>query len=273
MRAPGEPADGVLVARHDGQRTAGGIAHVKSADGAVDARGRDHGLVVLVPVVRQNLGGHGAGEGLAVAEAREAGAGHRVGGGRGVHGHDGDEVVFGGHGGAEVVDAQVRVARHGRDDGRVGRAELGAVGAAADGQSLEGLVAGGRPELDGAVPRGRDEGVLGDGVPGHREGLALVLVEVHDGELVDLQVEQLDAAVAGRDGHLVLVDLGPGQVVERVVRVVGLFQQDALGREPEAEETAIAHDAVVGRRGDGQAAVVVGRVLDGVGVESGRAEF
>ena len=75
-------------------------------------------------------------------------------------------------------------------------------------------------DLDGAVPGARGKGVLGDGAPGDGEGFALMLVKVHYGELAaDPDVVHLDGAVAARDEQLVLVDLGPGEVVLRVVRV------------------------------------------------------
>lgn len=46
-----------------------------------------------------------------------------------------------------------------------------------------------------------------------------MLMEVHDGKVVDAEVEELEGAVAARDDELVLVDLGPGKVVEGVVCV------------------------------------------------------
>lgn len=100
-----------------------------------------------------------------------------------------------------------------------------------------------------------------------------MLVEVHDGEIGHGEVEELDGAVAGGDDELVLVDLGPGEVVESVVGVEGLFDDDALGAEAQAEEAAVADETIVGRRRDGEARVVVGRVLYGVGVEARRAEL
>jgi hypothetical protein len=45
-----------------------------------------------------------------------------------------------------------------------------------------------------------------------------VFVEVHDGKFLHAGVEKLDRAIATRDGKLILVDLGPGEVVLRVVR-------------------------------------------------------
>ena len=79
-------------------------------------------------------------------------------------------------------------------------------------------------DLDGAVPGARGKGVLGDGAPGDGEGLALVLVEVHDGELGgDADIVHLDRPVAARDQQLVLVDLGPGEVVLRIVGIEPVF--------------------------------------------------
>ena len=105
VRAPCDTADGVFVSGQDGERAAGGVAKVESADDAVDAGGRYYGVVVLVPVVGQDLGGHGAGVGFAGRETREDSPC-----GRRMDGYDGGEVVFGRDGSAEVVDAKVGVA-------------------------------------------------------------------------------------------------------------------------------------------------------------------
>lgn len=67
--------------------------------------------------------------------------------------------------------------------------------------------------LDCSVPRAGDECVLCRLVPEHRESLPLVLVIVHDRVRVDAHVEELDGAIAARHEELVLVDLGPCQVV------------------------------------------------------------
>ncbi len=134
--APGDLADGVLVALHEGLGPAVGAANVKGADDAVDAGGRDHGVVVLVPVVREELGGGGA-------------AAHAAAGWRRVHRHRGHEVVLGGRGRAQVKEAQVGVGGDGGYQGRVGGAEGGAVCAVANWQRLDGKVACWRPLLGG----------------------------------------------------------------------------------------------------------------------------
>lgn len=211
--APGEPADGVLVPLHDRGRAGGGVADVEGAYDPVDACRGDDAVVVLVPVVGEDLGGGrggGSGEGLGGGGRRRRGR---------VHGYGGDEVVLCRGRGAQVVDAEVGVGRDGRDEGRVGGAERGAVGAAADGQRGERVRPRWRPDLHRAVPRAREEAVLGHRVPAHGEGLALVLVEVHHREVVDAQVEELEGPVAARRHQLVLVDLGPRQVVERIVGI------------------------------------------------------
>lgn len=93
VRAPSDLADGVLVALHDGLRPAVWIANVKGADDAVDAgRGHDR-VVVLVPVVCEEL--------------RRCGAAARAAGRRGrcVHGDGRHEVVFSRRGRAQIEEA------------------------------------------------------------------------------------------------------------------------------------------------------------------------
>lgn len=41
-------------------------------------------------------------------------------------------------------------------------------------------------DFDGTVPGAGDECVLGDGIPAHGKGLALVFMEVHDRELINI---------------------------------------------------------------------------------------
>lgn len=52
-----------------------------------------------------------------------------------------------------------------------------------------------------------------------------------------------------------------------------LLYLDASSRQAERKQTAIAHDAEVGSRGDSHSIVVVGRVLDGIWVEAPCAEL
>lgn len=217
VRRPRQLADGVVVADHGGQRALLGRADVEGADRAVDARHGHHRRAVLVPVVRQGLGG------------RRGRGGRRHPGLRGGHHRrrgavDGDlhgEMVRRGGRSAQVEHAHVRVGRDARQEIGGVRREGSRVGAAVRGQGQEGGRAFGRPDLDGAVPAAGAEAVLGDQVPVHGEDLAVVLAPVLHGEVVERAVEQLDAAVARGHQHLVLVDLGPGEVVEGV-----------LGREP-----------------------------------------
>lgn len=141
VRTPGELADGVLVALHEGHGPAGGVANVKGAQDAVYAAGGDDGVVVLVPVVGEDLGGRAAAGGHGGGRVGHAG----LGAAGAVDGDGRDEVVLCRGRGAQVEEADVRVGRDGGDEGRVGRAEGGAVCAVANGQGLDGEVARGRP--------------------------------------------------------------------------------------------------------------------------------
>lgn len=159
--APGEPADGVLVAGHHGQGAIVGHAQVKGPDDAVDAGGGDdaRGSVgaagVFVPVVCQDLGGLRGRQGLLLLGV--VGGGRReqaVAGRRGlVDGDVGDEVVLGRGREAQVEEAEARVGGDGGEEGGVARGEGGRVGAGADGEGLEGVGAGWRPLVGG-----KDEG-------------------------------------------------------------------------------------------------------------------
>lgn len=67
--------------------------------------------------------------------------------------------------------------------------------------------------LYGSVPRARNECIFRYGIPADRKGLALVLVEVHDGEVVDAEIKQLERAVSASDNDLVFVDFRPCEVI------------------------------------------------------------
>ncbi len=128
-------------------------------------------------------------------------------------------------------------------------------------------------QLDRSVPRARNKGVFCDGTPADRVHFPLVLVEVHDRELVDGQVEQLDGPIATGHEELVLVDLRPGEIILGVVSVeaagtllagkktwlarggsnLPLPQLDAGSRQFQDVRPAIAHDAIVCRCSHGHA--------------------
>lgn len=133
-----------------------------------------------------------------------------------------DEVVRGRGGGAEVEEAEVRVAGYGGEEGGRVRGEGGGVGAGVDGEGDEGGGAGGVPlwfsisirgavraveggrwgflyHSDSTVPRAGAECILRYQVPMHGEDFSHVLFPGFHGELVDADVEELDRAIAGGD--------------------------------------------------------------------------
>lgn len=124
MRAPRQLAHGILVALHERHWPAGRVPDVECAQDAVDATRRDDGIVVLVPVVCEDLGRRAAACHVWV-DAGWCAAG-------GVDGDGGYEVVLCRGRGAEVVEAEVGVGGDGRDESWIGRAEGGAVCAVAD---------------------------------------------------------------------------------------------------------------------------------------------
>lgn len=96
---------------------------------------------------------------------------------------------------------------------------------------------------------------------------------VHDWVRVNAHVEELDGAIAACHQHLTLIDLGPSQVVQGIVGVKSLLDLNASGCQSQGKQTAIADDAKVGSRGDGDAVVIVGRVFHGIRVEALGAEL
>lgn len=103
VRAPRQPSDRVVVPHHDRRRAGRRASDVKRPYRPVHAAGRDHRVVVLVPVVCEDLGRHR----WWCQPGRQR---HR---GRGMHGDLIHEVVLRIYRCAQVEDAQVRVGRHG----------------------------------------------------------------------------------------------------------------------------------------------------------------
>lgn len=117
-----------------------------------------------------------------------------------------------------------------------------------------------------------------------------MLVEDHDWELPQANVEELERSIAASNHELVLVDLRPGQVVYRIVCIepaysppsvsakfpllfftaacinARLLNLDTLRRQRKGEEPAVSNDAEVGGCADGNARVVIWRVFDRVGI-------
>lgn len=102
MGTPRQPADGVLVALHDSKRSACWISNIKCAQDSINAARRNHGVPVLVPVVREDL------------SRRTRGTdGHAGLGGWRMDRDGGGEVVLGRRRSSEVEDAEVGVGGHG----------------------------------------------------------------------------------------------------------------------------------------------------------------
>ncbi|KAB8345884.1 hypothetical protein FH972_022939 [Carpinus fangiana] len=242
------------------------ITQIKGANNPVDACGRQHRPAVLIPVVRQQLR---RALRLLRRDARHL-LGAHVGDGDGHH-----EVIRGAGGGAQVPDADITVCADGTDDAVIVGRKLCAVCTAVGGQDGVGVVggAGGVEDLDGAVPAGAEEVALRGQVPMHAVDLAAVGAPLGDGELGDADVVELDGAVARGCEQLVLVRLGPGEVVEGVLGVEVLLLLDTLGGQAEDVEPAVADDAKVLAGGHGHAAVIEGRVFGCKALEAGGAEF
>lgn len=74
-------------------------------------------------------------------------------------------------------------------------------------------------DFDCSIPRARGESVFGDGAPCYRKRFPLVLVEVHYGKLIDINIVKLYGTIAASDQELIFVDLRPSQVILGIVRV------------------------------------------------------
>jgi hypothetical protein len=90
-------------------------------------------------------------------------------------------------------------------------------------------------DFHGPIPRARAECVLCHQVPVHGKHLAAVALPGLHGKLVQADVEELDGAVAAGYDQLVLVQLGPGEIVNGILCVEAVAQW-ALSRAPNAEE-------------------------------------
>lgn len=74
-------------------------------------------------------------------------------------------------------------------------------------------------DFDGSIPRARGEGIFGDWTPRHRECFSLMFMEVRHGKFVNIHIVELNRAIAACGQQLVLVDLGPGEVILGIVGV------------------------------------------------------
>lgn len=98
------------------------------------------------------------------------------------------------------------------------RGEGGGIGAAMRGESEEGMRPVRCPNPHRTIPATRQEAVFGYQVPVDAEDFAIVFFPVLDGEVVQVAVEELDAAVSRRCEDLALVHFRPGEVVQCVLR-------------------------------------------------------
>lgn len=64
-------------------------------------------------------------------------------------------------------------------------------------------------------------------------------MEVHNGEIVDAQIEKFQRSITTSDNHLVLVDLGPSQIVQRIVCIEPATQpSQSLDSKPTSQNIA-----------------------------------
>jgi hypothetical protein len=73
------------------------------------------------------------------------------------------------------------------------------------------------PDSDGAIPTTGAEAIFYHAVPIHTKHLPIVLLPVHDREIISACVIELDASITRRGQELVVVDFRPGSVIEGVL--------------------------------------------------------
>jgi hypothetical protein len=164
------------------------------------------------------------------------------------------------------------------------------------------------PESNSAVPTAGAEAIFCHKVPVHTKHLPTVFLPVHDREIIGGCVVELDAAITRRSQDLVLVDFGPGKVIEGVLcgepnvytrqklvylttksggSRVGRFiwptaerwkgshipfhRYNPIGSELENIQPAVTDQAKIGCTCDGQTVIEEGRILYRTAIEALRA--
>lgn len=72
------------------------------------------------------------------------------------------------------------------------------------------------------IPGTRSKSILGNGAPSDGIRFALVFVEVHDREFIDIHIVELYRAIPTSGEQLVLVNLGPREIILGIVGVEAL---------------------------------------------------
>lgn len=155
MRRPGQLADGIFVSDHRSHGTLLWRTDVECTDGTVNARRRQDGRTVFVPVMRQRFR-------WGTCCRRNARFTRYGRYGRGMDRNLKYEMVGGGGGGAEIEDANVGVGGDAGEDVGGMRREGGGVGATVRRERNKGLRTMRRPYAHGTVPTGGAEAVFGD---------------------------------------------------------------------------------------------------------------
>ena len=121
----------------------------------------------------------------------------------------------------------------------------------------------------------------------HRKDLPLVLLPRPHRKLIQSDIEELDGAIARRHDHLVLVRLGPGEIVERVLSLepatpsadsshvnlrmrsaAPFLNHDPIGRQSQDVKPSVPDEPKISRCGDCETGVEEWRVFDGVAIEA-----
>lgn len=139
------------MALHHRQRASVRVPYIEGPEYPVYTARRHDSIVVLIPVVGQDLG----------RGCRPSGTS-----GPSVDGDGRRQVVLCRGRRAKIEDAEVRVGRHGGDQSGIGRAERGTVRAVANGQSFERELTGGRPlDTKRKLHSGKEQNRIGRTLP------------------------------------------------------------------------------------------------------------
>lgn len=199
------------MAEHERERTWVRRTNVECTDYSVDARSRDHSGTVFVPVMREGFGGRAGSHSHSRLTEHRGCLGSSMDG-------DLECKVVGGRGRlTQVPDTEQRIGSNTGENVWLSGIEISRIGAAMRGEIADGLRAIRYEDLHSTIPAARAERIFGAHVPVHTEHFTNMILPIRNREGRDLRVKQLDTSIARGHEHLIMVNLRPGQIIQRVL--------------------------------------------------------